>query len=368
MRTCLVAASLAAALTLSFVSGFVASASAQPARQGTFTDAAQAGPDYALQGEYAGTVYFPTRGSEGAGLQVVALGGGKFDAVCYRGGLPGAGWDRTTKLTYSGEAANGQVKFTGPGGGFIVDGQSAVGFAANGSQLGRLAKIQRVSPTMGLAPPAGATVLFDGKSTEHLQGAKVTPDGLLLAGLLTKMPVDAFHLHLEFRTPFMPAARGQQRGNSGVYIQQRYEVQILDSFGLEGIENECASLYRQQRPDLNMAFPPLVWQTYDIWFTPPTFGEDGKTKTANARITVLHNGVPVHWHREIIAKTGGGKVEGPQPFPINLQDHGNPVVYRNFWLVPGEGDLELAAAAATTGSYQVCCQRVRLRWFRHRCR
>jgi len=71
----------------------------------------------------------------------------------------------------------------------------------------------------------------------------------LLAGLLTKMPVDAFHLHIEFRTPFMPAARGQQRGNSGVYIQQRYEVQILDSFGLEGIENECASLYRQKRPD-----------------------------------------------------------------------------------------------------------------------
>ena len=67
---------------------------AQPARPGTFTDAASAGPDYVLQGEYAGSVYFPGRGSEGAGLQVVALGGGKFDAVCYRGGLPGAGWDR----------------------------------------------------------------------------------------------------------------------------------------------------------------------------------------------------------------------------------------------------------------------------------
>jgi hypothetical protein len=123
-----------------------------------------------------------------------------------------------------------------------------------------------------------------------------------------------------------------------VYIQQRYEVQILDSFGLEGIENECGGLYRQTRPDLNMCLPPLAWQTYDIWFTPPQFAEDGKTKTANAHITVLHNGVAIHRHREVTAKTGGGKAEGPDPLPINLQDHGNPVMFRNIWLVPGQGD------------------------------
>ena len=131
--------------------------------------------------------------------------------------------------------------------------------------------------------------------------------------------------------------RGQARGNSGVYIQQRYEVQILDSFGLEGVENECGGLYTQTRPDLNMCLPPLAWQTYDIWFTPPQFDDDGK-KTANARITALHNGYLIHHHREITAKTGGGKAEGPQPLPINLQDHGNPVMFRNIWIVPGEGD------------------------------
>ena len=110
-------------------------------------------------------------------------------------------------------------------------------------------------------------------------------------------------MHLEFRSPYMPHARGQGRGNSGVYIQQRYEVQILDSFGLAGLDNECGGLYKQTRPDVNMCLPPLAWQTYDIWFTPPTFAEDGKTKLANARISVLHNNFPIHWSREIIAKT-----------------------------------------------------------------
>jgi len=223
---------------------------------------------------------------------------------------------------------------------------------------------------MGLRPPANATLLFDGSSLGQFQpGAKTTPDGLLLAGVMTKDPVGAFRMHLEFRTPYMPTARDQQRGNSGVYIQRRYEVQILDSFGLDGAFNECGALYRQTPPDLNMAFPPLTWQTYDIWFTPPQFDADGKTKLANARITVLHNGVPVHWHREITAKTGGGQQEGPQPLPIQLQDHGNPVAFRNVWIVPGAGDAYLQPATGTTyytGSTNNCCRRVRL-FHRGRC-
>jgi hypothetical protein len=195
-----------------------------------------------------------------------------------------------------------------------------------------------------LQPPPGAYVVFNGANTdEFAEGAKVSPEGLLLAGALTKATVGDFRLHLEFRTPYMPYARGQGRANSGVYIQQRYEVQILDSFGLEGIENECAALYKQTRPDLNMALPPLEWQTYDIYFTAPRFAGDGKTKLTNARITVIHNGVPVHLHREVTAKTGGGKQEGSQAFPINLQDHGNPVVYRNIWMVPNQGDWAYGA-------------------------
>jgi hypothetical protein len=307
-----------------------ASAWAQP--KSTVTDPALADADFALQGEYVGSI-----SGTPVGLQVVALGKGQFDAAGYRGGLPGEGWDKQGRNAYSGAATNGALMLSGPAGRIDVAGGWATATGANGYVQGYLRKVARHSATIGLAPPPGATVLFNGGSTDALQGAKVTPDGLLVAGVLTKMPVEAFRLHLEFRTPYMPQARGQGRANSGVYIQQRYEVQILDSFGLEGVENECGGLYRQTKPDVNMCLPPLAWQTYDIWFTPPKF-DDAGTKKANARITVLHNGYLIHHHREITAKTGGGKQEGTEPFPINLQDHGNPVHFRNVWIVPGEGD------------------------------
>jgi len=314
--------------------------------------------DFAFQGEYAGFVDGRSGGSHVVGLQVVALGGGKFDAVAYRGGLPGAGWNRHTKTRLSGQVVNGSLLLLGSECNFFVAG----GVATSLDATGRLTKVDRVSPTMGLGPPAGAIVLFDGRPTDQLIGAKITPDGLLQAGVLTAMPVAAFRLHLEFRTPYMPAARGQARGNSGVYIQQRYELQILDSFGLEGIENECGGLYRQTRPALNMCLPPLAWQTYDVWFTPPRFSADGRTKLANARITALHNGVPIHLHREITAKTGGGKPEGPEPLPINLQDHGNPVTFRNIWMVSGRGDEAFGAPMHIAGEFvdEPGCQ-VRLR-------
>jgi 3-keto-disaccharide hydrolase len=337
----------------------------QANRPTAITDPAQAGPDFFLQGEYAGWMYVRNRGSEYTGLQVVALGDGKFDAVQCRGGLPGNGWDRTTKTKLSGQVENGQLVLNGPEERLVVADRFAVAVDNAGRELGRLVRMTRTSPTMGLMPPAGATVLFSGQSTDQFQpGAKVTPGGLLQAGAMTKMPVEAFHMHLEFRTPFMPTARDQARGNSGVYIQRRYEVQILDSFGLEGAFNECGALYRQTPPDQNMALPPLAWQTYDIWFTPPRFDAAGKTKLANARLTVLHNGVPIHWHREITAKTGGGQQEGPQALPIQLQDHGNPVMFRNIWIVPGQGDYHLSAAASNN---QVSCQRGLLRRFRCRC-
>ena len=87
--------------------------------------------------------------------------------------------------------------------------------------------------------------------------------------------------------------RDQARGNSGIYIQRRYEVQILDSFGLPPVFNGCGALYRQQSPELNMSFPPLAWQTYDIYFTAARWDPDGN-KTSDAQITVMHNGVPIH--------------------------------------------------------------------------
>jgi hypothetical protein len=142
-------------------------------------------------------------------------------------------------------------------------------------------------------------------------------------------------LHLEFRIPFQPTARGQSRGNSGVYLQRRYEIQILDSFGLEPKNNDCAAVYEATPPDVNMSYPPLSWQTYDIEFTAARYDSTGK-KTANAVVTVYHNGVKVHDRREIKGPTGHGIKEEDNPKQLNLQNHGNPVHFRNVWVVPVE--------------------------------
>ena len=140
-----------------------------------------------------------------------------------------------------------------------------------------------------------------------------------------------YTLHVEYRLPYMPHARGQGRANSGLYLQSSYEVQVLDSFGLEGAFNECGALYRYRPPDQNMCLPPLSWQTYDLTFKSPRFDHQGN-KICNARITVLHNGVAVHHDFEIERKTGAGKQESPTLWPIKFQDHSNPVRFRNIWI------------------------------------
>ena len=130
----------------------------------------------------------------------------------------------------------------------------------------------------------------------------------------------------------MPHSQGQARGNSGCYLQSRYEVQILDSFALIAQFNDCSSLYRFKAPDVNMCFPPLQWQTYDIVFTAPRWAADG-TKVTNARITVWHNGVKTQDDVELPNKTGAGKPEEPTLLPLRFQDHGDPVVFRNIWVI-----------------------------------
>jgi len=151
--------------------------------------------------------------------------------------------------------------------------------------------------------------------------------------IVTKGKFKDFQLHVEFRTPFMPAARGQGRGNSGVYLQGRYEIQVLDSYGLDGRDNECGGIYQVGAPMVNMCLPPLQWQTYDITFRAPRFDASGN-KTEDAVVTVVHNGVTIHDRRKLPGPTGGAMDDRiSEPGGIYLQDHGNPVRFRNIWLV-----------------------------------
>ena len=195
-----------------------------------------------------------------------------------------------------------------------------------------LKKLERKSPTLGAAPPTGAIVLFDGKIAEKFSPGILTPDGLLAAGATSEQKFQSCQLHVEFVLPFMPEARGQGRGNSGCYLQGRYEVQILDSFGLKGENGECGGVYGIKAPDVSMCLPPLAWQTFDIDYTAAKF--DGDKKVRDATITVKHNGVIVHKDVPLPqATTAAPEPEGPAPGPIYLQDHGNPVRHRNVWIV-----------------------------------
>ena len=175
-------------------------------------------------------------------------------------------------------------------------------------------------------------MLFDGSNTDQFNGGAMTKDGWLLPGAEIKPMFQDFNMHLEFRLPYMPEQTGQDRGNSGCYLLSRYEVQILDSFSEAPTFNGCSSLYRQRPPALNMCFPALEWQTYDIAFSAPRWSADG-SKLRHARITVWHNGVKTQDDVEIENKTGAGKPEEPSLLPIRLQDHRAPVRFRNMWVI-----------------------------------
>ena len=286
-------------------------------------DPGRAGHDFTYQGEYA---------APGAGAQVVALGDGRFELALYRGGLPGAGWDGSARVRIPGEHRAGGAAFEAEGAFALRDGVLR-GTDPPGREL-QLARLERRSPTEGRAPPAGAVVLFGEGALDAVDG-KHTREGDLAAGATSLESYDSFELHLEFRVPFMPDYRGQRRGNSGVYLQGRYEIQVLDSFGLDEAVDECGALYGQAAPRENMSFPPLSWQTYDVVFRAARFDADGE-RIRPARVSLRHNGVIVHDEVALTGSMDGGDPEGPGPGPLHLQDLWIPVHYRNIWVLPLE--------------------------------
>jgi hypothetical protein len=212
-----------------------------------------------------------------------------------------------------------------------------------------LPPVEKAPPQkLPVAPPAGAIVLFDGKSLDGWQspeGAparwKLTGDGAMevvkgTGTVQTKAAFGDVELHVEWMTPKPPEGTDQDRGNSGVFLMGRYEVQVLDSWeNRTYADGSAASIYGQFPPRVNVSRPPGEWQTYDIRFTRPRFDAAGNV-TSPARMTVRHNGVLVHDDVALVGPTSNGRrdpyVAHPDRLPIALQDHGHPVRFRNIWL------------------------------------
>lgn len=293
-------------------------------------DPAKADADFAMQGEYEGTA----KDGKKIGAQVIAEGNGAFTLRVLQGGLTGAGWDGKPPVFLSKlKMVDGKLTPETKGADIQIADQK-LRISSEGLNA-ILSRVERKSDTLGLKPPANAIVLFDSPAdVSKWNGGKIVElsDGKFLGiGEKSKQKFKNFKAHVEFRLPFMPSDRGQGRANSGVYLQDRYEVQVLDSFGLKGENNECGGIYTQYAPAVNMCFPPLQWQTYDIVFTAATYADGKRIKPAVA--TILHNGVKIHDNIELKGSTGGGDKETDEPGPFQLQDHGNPVVYRNIWVV-----------------------------------
>jgi len=314
---------------------------AKPTGHPASTDPAKTDADFPFQGEYVGVVKHES-GDTKFGVQVIALGDGEFSAVAYPGGLPGDGWTPPDKILGSGSRDGDVVRIEGIDLGGTkrqgeIRGGKLVVLDDAGAAIAEMLKVERKSPTLGATPPKGAIVIFDGPGpideNETLVDPKITEDGLLMEGVVTKESFGDGTWHIEFRLPYQPKDRGQKRGNSGAYFQGRYEVQMLDSFGLEGKDNECGGVYSVAAPKVNMCLPPLTWQAYDVDVTSPKY--DGDTKVADARLTVRHNGVVIHEDIAVPKVTPSGR-DGPDKTrgPLYLQNHGNPVRYRTIWFVP----------------------------------
>jgi hypothetical protein len=198
-----------------------------------------------------------------------------------------------------------------------------------------------------VAAPSDAVILFDGKDLTQWEDGQGGPARWKVEGgfmevvaktgsIRTKKGFGDCQLHVEWATPAIVLGEGQERGNSGVFLMDTYEIQVLDSYGNRTYaDGQAAAIYGQYPPLVNASRKPGEWQTYDIVFRRPRFGPDGKL-IEPARLTVLHNGVLVHDNDELTGPTAH-KARPPYKahadrLPISLQDHGNPVRYRNIWL------------------------------------
>jgi hypothetical protein len=301
-------------------------------------------------GEYEGAFKADESQTTKATAKVIAEGPAYYRVVIQA--EPLAPGDATTQFEIYGVQQGTKVNLFGRSNaeqwhGRIADDKLAASPGYYGMSL-ELRKTTRKSPTEGAQPLSGAVVLLPftpGKAPDASAwkgGAwKPQEDGSLQCdpgkgSILSKQNFGDMKLHLEFWLPLMADSFGQGRANSGVIINNLYEVQVLDSFGLVPSMGDCGAIYSQARPRVNASLPPEHWQTYDITFRAPRMNADGTVKE-KARVSVELNGIKVQDNVAIEGATAGHEPGKPPANaatgPLQLQDHGNRVRYRNVWLV-----------------------------------
>ncbi len=300
----------------------------------------------AVQGNWEGG--FTAAGWKDQALRAEIIGqpGNTYRALLRVGDLPAVelvGMSRSDAAVFIGEFELGDKgKFIGRAqarGGemhgelLAITGDSSAAFT--------MKKVLKQSPTLGEAPPRGAVVLLGEGVAEDawtLQPGNIVNHELRIGGntYVSGYEHGDARLHVEFMCPYMPNDSGQARGNSGVYVHGRYEVQVLDSFGDAPGVGTCGAIYSIAVPPPGACLPPGEWQTYDITFKAPRFDANGK-KTEDAVITVLHNGMTLYDNMVLPHTTPGG-VSGDESAhgPLMLQNHGDEVRFRNVWVLPLE--------------------------------
>jgi hypothetical protein len=266
-------------------------------------------------------------------LQLRPVGNDQFDGLAYVGGLPGQAGCKLKEVTrYIGRRNGDTLVLSGGKQAIFVDVEGCTLIDSQGRNVGRLDRTERISKSIDVRPPEGAIVIFDGKSTDQLSPGEFTDEGNLKHGAVIGPMAQDFDLHVEFKLPLMPDQLDQKRGNSGIYVQSRYECQVLDSFATMPAINSSGAIYEFKPADLNAALPPTVWQTYDIRFTAPRWNANAE-KIRNARISSWLNGIQVQNEVEIKSQTGLGAKEEPTLLPTKLQNHHDAVQFRNVWMI-----------------------------------
>ncbi len=325
--------------------GIIPAATATQNEEIIYLDANKAAdhPGFAFQGEFSGRLALePGEDKTDVGLQIAVYRDLPFRATLLIGGLPGEKPEPLTQedaFELQNSFENHVLRFFSDELPFYlqyVHGRFLI-MDDKKNSLGYLERVCRKSPTLGMKPPENALVLFDGTNLDHWDNnTKMTPYGLLKEGARTTAKFGDIRVHIEAKLSFMPDKWGGGRANSGIFLNEMYEIQITDEFSRLPRISGNGSIYDVSAPIFNMTFPPLTWQTYDIYFRAPRFNQVGE-KTENARMTVYVNGILVQDDVEIERGTGSAADRKEVPKGrLYLQDHNDPVRFRNIWLIDGE--------------------------------